>query len=71
MASFLLAKYLQKELRSIPSVCLTGMAFVPVFGGGFVHDAAGQFSFAANENWWAVQDSNLRHSRCKRDALTN
>ena len=21
--------------------------------------------------WWAVQDSNLRPSRCKRDALTN
>ena len=23
------------------------------------------------EDWWAVRDSNSRHSRCKRDALTN
>jgi hypothetical protein len=25
----------------------------------------------SDEDWWAVQDSNLRPSRCKRDALTN
>jgi len=24
-----------------------------------------------NPVWWTVQDSNLRPSRCKRDALTN
>jgi hypothetical protein len=24
-----------------------------------------------DDKWWAVQDSNLRPSRCKRDALTN
>ena len=24
-----------------------------------------------DEDWWAMRDSNPRHSRCKRDALTN
>ena len=24
-----------------------------------------------NKDWWAIRDSNPRHSRCKRDALTN
>jgi hypothetical protein len=28
-------------------------------------------NFWRKQNWWAVQDSNLRPSRCKRDALTN
>ncbi len=27
-------------------------------------------SLKANGGWWAVQDSNLRHPRCKRGALT-
>lgn len=27
--------------------------------------------FARGKGWWAMTDSNRRHSRCKRDALTN
>ena len=32
---------------------------------GFVHH------FCRWQKWWAMTDSNRRHSRCKRDALTN
>ena len=32
---------------------------------GFVHH------FCRRQKWWAFRDSNPRHSRCKRDALTN
>ena len=28
-------------------------------------------STSSSEGWWAMTDSNRRHSRCKRDALTN
>ena len=24
-----------------------------------------------DQTWWAIRDSNPRHPRCKRDALTN
>ena len=32
---------------------------------GFIHH------FCRRQKWWAMRDSNPRHSRCKRDALTN
>src|SRR5438874_5235686 len=58
---------LRFSLRSSCALPLNGQRVAPpspAWSCGFQASAR-----QANEGWWAVKDSNLRHSACKADAL--
>ena len=62
------ARFLQRGDRSSPPLAASSRPALPRLAQ--LDSRARCDAWRHGEEWWAVQDSNLRHPRCKRGALT-